>query len=842
MKKYNIGLDIGTTSVGWAVVENNTQKIIRKGKGKDRKALWGVRLFDPASTAEERRKFRSTRRRYERRRRRIELLQKEFEVEINKVDRDFFTKLKESKYNENDSINKTILLSADDKKKVKEYNEKYKTIYHLRNRLIKDDSKEDIRLVYLAIHHIIKYRGNFNETGDNFDVDNLNISERLKATFDTLFECLPNLNLIDNYADFIDFDLLSNIVLEKSKNDLKIKLKNTLSDVSSNKYFASEFTKLILGYKFDIKKLFLLEDIDSKMSISFNGTDFEDNISDLEDTFGQTIVTVLEELKNLYNAIFLKKLFKDSLDQSISALMVKRYNCHKEDLRFLKDLFSYDRKIYNKFFRNKNEECLYELYIHNKKTYIELKSELNKYIPVLLDKIDPSSELSINSRKYIDRIENDEFLPRITDKENGKYPYQLNKTELIKIIENQGKYYPFLLDNIDGTYKIVKLLQFKIPYYVGPLVSRENSKFAWMERKIDGVAITPYNFDQIVDKEKTAEEFILRMISHCTYLLNEYALPNNSLLYCKYKVLNELKQIKVNNERLTLDEQHTILSDLFMKTNGSITDSKFKKYLYGNPDFSMYGTDITVTGYSSDGKFANNMQPYVDFFGENGIFMGTDYKEDDAEEIIKWVTIFEDKDILESKIRKAYSKLNEQKIKRIISLKYSGWGSLSKELLTKAYYKDKKTGILKSIMDILFETDENFMQIINNAEYNFQKMISESNTLKESNKLSYDMVDALTTSPSTKKGIYQALRVVDEIIKYMGYGPENVMIEMARGEDEIKQRKDDRVNYLIKLYETAKNITNDYDKIIDELRLMDKEDKKISTEKLFTRRKMFVLL
>jgi len=45
------------------------------------------------------------------------------------------------------------------------------------------------------------------------------------------------------------------------------------------------------------------------------------------------------------------------------------------------------------------------------------------------------------------------FLPRITDKDNGKYPYQLNKEELIKIIENQGKYYPFLLEKINNTYK-----------------------------------------------------------------------------------------------------------------------------------------------------------------------------------------------------------------------------------------------------------------------------------------------------------------------------------------------------------------------------------------------------
>jgi len=125
-KKYNIGLDIGTTSVGWAVVEANTQKVIKKGKAK--KALWGVTLFEPASTAEKTRSFRGTRRRYDRRRERIKLLQNEFASEIDKVDKNFFKKLKESKYHEEDTVNKSIILTVDEKKKVKEYNDKYKTI------------------------------------------------------------------------------------------------------------------------------------------------------------------------------------------------------------------------------------------------------------------------------------------------------------------------------------------------------------------------------------------------------------------------------------------------------------------------------------------------------------------------------------------------------------------------------------------------------------------------------------------------------------------------------------------------------------------------------------------
>ena len=133
-KKYNIGLDIGTTSVGWAVVEEGNQKIMRKGN----KALWGVRLFETAKTAADRRGFRSTRRRYDRRRNRIKLLQKEFNEEINKVDSNFFQKMQESKYHEQDTNNKKLKLTKEEKDSIKIYNNKYPTIYHLRNRLIQD--------------------------------------------------------------------------------------------------------------------------------------------------------------------------------------------------------------------------------------------------------------------------------------------------------------------------------------------------------------------------------------------------------------------------------------------------------------------------------------------------------------------------------------------------------------------------------------------------------------------------------------------------------------------------------------------------------------------------------
>ena len=88
MKDYFIGLDIGTESVGWAVTDMEYR--IQKKNGK---ALWGVRLFDQANTAAERRGYRVARRRIERRKQRIEWLREMFAHEIAKVDPAFFLRV-----------------------------------------------------------------------------------------------------------------------------------------------------------------------------------------------------------------------------------------------------------------------------------------------------------------------------------------------------------------------------------------------------------------------------------------------------------------------------------------------------------------------------------------------------------------------------------------------------------------------------------------------------------------------------------------------------------------------------------------------------------------------------
>lgn len=358
-KNYSIGLDIGTSSVGWAVIDCNNYKVLRKGNRK----LWGVRLFDEATTAEARRIARGTRRRYDRRRARIKLLQEEFQNEINKVDTNFLKKLKESAYHEDDKLNKTIILSQEEKTKIKKYNDLYPTIYHLRHKLISSNEKMDIRLVYLAIHHIIKYRGNFLYGASDFNTSNLNIEE--------LFEnMLKDINDISNIEKIGDLTLINSKNLEEflsleSKNDKKLELTKELSQAISKKQ-TSELVKLLIGDKSNLNILFNI-DADEEIKISFKGSEYEDNEDKIIKNFPNEI-EFLEDIKSIYNAQFLLNIFKGKKEHSLSYVMVDNYNIHHNDLQNLKAIYKENKSLYKKMF--KNENCTYEKYITNNITYI----------------------------------------------------------------------------------------------------------------------------------------------------------------------------------------------------------------------------------------------------------------------------------------------------------------------------------------------------------------------------------------------------------------------------------------------------------------------------------------
>lgn len=129
--KYSIGLDIGTSSVGWCVTDEENNIVKKSGKH-----LWGSRLFDEGQTAADTRTFRGVRRRTERRKNRIRYLQSMLLEDIEKVDENFIPRLQQSNLIKDDKNQFKFNLFEDEEFIDKEYYSEYPTIYHLRNALV----------------------------------------------------------------------------------------------------------------------------------------------------------------------------------------------------------------------------------------------------------------------------------------------------------------------------------------------------------------------------------------------------------------------------------------------------------------------------------------------------------------------------------------------------------------------------------------------------------------------------------------------------------------------------------------------------------------------------------
>ena len=135
-QKYYIGLDMGTSTVGWAVTDDSYHLIRRKGKD-----MWGIREFEEAKTSAERRSHRISRRRLQRSKVRIGLVKSYFDEEIRKIDPFFYERLDNSKYYQEDkdeNVKSPNGVFNDKDYTDKEYYKQYPTIFHLRKELIEN--------------------------------------------------------------------------------------------------------------------------------------------------------------------------------------------------------------------------------------------------------------------------------------------------------------------------------------------------------------------------------------------------------------------------------------------------------------------------------------------------------------------------------------------------------------------------------------------------------------------------------------------------------------------------------------------------------------------------------
>lgn len=980
-KNYTIGLDIGTNSVGWAVLDDEFNLVQGKKKiteidadghkttRKVRTNLWGARLFSEAETAVGRRQKRGMRRRIARRKQRLGYLRGIFEGEILKFDDSFFIRMDESflqfddkkakEYSYIDENGKRQESGPIEREKVRYplfngklgegetyesdqgYYKNYPTIYHLRQRLVEDDSQADLRLVYLALHHIAKFRGHFTNQGQKFDLKNINVGDSLIELFDAFKEATRESGSFEWEFDDNCKERANTILKDrkKSKSRKAEELTQLYSVVGRENNFeiydkgTSKKTETylksvdaqqkalysaIVGNGIDVAKIFGKEEYkssdDNKFykagDFKYSNENFEDKLAEIENDISSEEISVLLMGKKVYEAVVLCNILtKDTL----AASMVDKYDNHKKQLLQLKKFIKeYLPDEYRKMFYDEprliksgngpaQTEGTYVGYVgridRNNKTSkkdfskFATREQFYKYVKELFFKLldneinqkkiifEDAKKLTNSGqsanfnyefmqsnkensaeemRKFTPEIfqfvlevlkdmEFDSYLLKQRQSDNGAIPYQVHEYELEAILKNQGQYYDFLSETLEleneneegeiikkTEYKIQALFKFRIPYYVGTLakeagwirneegklekVEDSKAKNSWIVRKSDE-KLTPWNFNSVVDKEKSAINFIERMTNFDTYLPEEKVLPKNSLLYQEFTVYNELiicgYYNKGKKEYFSSELRKEIVDDLFKK-HKKVSAKKMIEYLNTKQKNNivsskeLFGIDTFVKspGYNT------SLSTYIDFVGMGFSGEMIEVHQSFFEQIIKWQTIFEDKKILKKTIRNANENewnhlFTDEQVTKLSKKHYTGWGRMSKRLLDGIRAENGKT----IIDNLKTENFRNFMRLLEDKQIS-EKIRKAQVTLIDENELNYEMVSELAGSPALKRGIWQSMQIIKELESYLGRDSiDKIVVEMARDNQSGRTKK--RVNQIEAFYKkfiekTKENIDDVY--------------------------------
>lgn len=567
---YYIGLDIGTNSVGWAMTDNEYDLLNLNGKptwgirlfdesrtAKDRRLSRSMRR---------RLHRRRVRLNYlkELFRPKIEKIDPNFFARlqnsylyIDKSNDSANISGSRKQFADKHSIqlvgkNKRLKIFEGNGISDKEYYSAFPTIYHLRKALIDGNVEKydfdlyDPRLVYLALYSLLKHRGHF--LSNVKSVQEYSSSQVLGENLNALAQNLglkifykDNKNIDDikmlytnKYEKKVDGKIISKT--DKKNEFSKIVVPNSTEDCDTT---FTEKEKTDLFYKI-IKLTFgsevsfngknensVLYNRDCKINYSKENCEDQINaIKDISNNLGQAI--------ECGYAVYAWSKFYDIMKECefLSEAKIKSYEDYKKDLIWLKGTVKalikdkepkVQKNIYEKIFGDKpyytKDMCNYIAYSMGKdktsiktlKKYIdeELKGEFTKYFE------------EKKNAEYKSRIEDESFLVLQRHGEDAVVPNCVIKDEYKKILENAKSKLKFLEKEDKSKYKndgsgktlyekISSLIDFKIPYYCGPLSYerdiKENSNI-WIVRKknYENKEIMPWIFDDVIDKAKTRE-------------------------------------------------------------------------------------------------------------------------------------------------------------------------------------------------------------------------------------------------------------------------------------------------------------------------------------------------
>lgn len=566
---YSIGFELSSTAHGFVATDPNGN-VLYHGK----QPVMGTRVFKEGQHAAEARMPRTSRRGIQRRRGREHEMERVFAPVISSIDPDFFIRRRMSY-----KLGKIRFESDPIGFSYSRLFHSFPTLAHLDVALMEADSAMDPRLIFEAVANHVVRRGHFllenqNVSSTNSDIDTqvANYAEVLVSYFeDTLDERIElSLEALDINGNVTARELQKQFASAMCVSGDDIQKKTEKAQIKA-------IADLVAGYKADLTVL--VPDAEKLPKVSISDGDALEEF--LADSCPDSLVPVLMAAQALYTSWKLQGMLSYAPGKSLSHNQVAQHDVYGKQLRMLKDLAlkyvakqdangNVDEdgfKDYVRFFGGPKREDGYRYDKVQVKKQDSPKNnmgytaynlnvlgyeEFAKRVELLFKDTDAVDDSQYKT--MMEAFANHAFLRRIHTVDNAAIPYQLHAEVVNRIIDNQGRFYPWL---IDAREHILKVLTSRIPYYVGPLDSTDHGKagengtrFAWVKRLAghEDAFVSPWNYEDHIDIDTTAELFIRRMTGECSYLDGEDVLAKNSLLYEKYCFFNELASLSFTED------------------------------------------------------------------------------------------------------------------------------------------------------------------------------------------------------------------------------------------------------------------------------------------------------
>ncbi len=566
---------------------------------------------------------------------------------------------------------------------------------------------------------------------------------------------------------------------------------------------------------------FLMETIDFANTNTISFDDFKEHFySTIED-----IIHISDNEKHNFENNILKPIFLGSIKKSNDIKKVcdnakltleeneqialvevlKLISGNKANAANISENFVYTKESFN-VIDLKNDENEISVFLQSAVDLYDLMnvarimSSHNYLCEVAVDKLDHFDEVAkdIHSDEYKNEVENikghsskGKHLRVVRNLENG-YPNGLYVKEARAILRKQQEFYPEISDDFIGVCE--SIISARIPYYIGPL--KNDAKNAWVSKngKIKySYAYSMKQADKPVDEYDSIEKWKKRMISHCTYLPEEYALPKGSFIAETFSILNELNILRAEDENdntyyLTYDDKVKILDTLFMSG---------KEVKYSDVRDLLHLKNFGARKQSNDKRKFNNkytlyprisklipslkLDSVTDIFSENE-------KVKEIEEIILSINLYN-----EEKTKLVYfeKKYSEEVAKPLSKLTSNSFYSYSEKFVLHQPMNERGD----SMMSLLFEDNNRFytneqMTLISKAvdedgnplnfsANKYEKILEENGGNLNISLLFENGNPVIPISRPVIRGLNEAMKMYTELVKVYGV-PKRVVIETAR--------------------------------------------------------------